>query len=115
MKHGADPETWTDENKTVALTSVCTPAATPFWYVARISEFEVFGKKNEKPATTEAATTEAPATTAAPAATTAAPAATTAAPSTEKTAEKSGCGSVAAYGVCMIVTALGAAFIRKKH
>ena len=87
-------------------------------WAARIMEFNAFGEKGAAPATTEAQTTAAPAdTTAAPADTTAAPADTTSAPAstTEKTEEKKGCGSVAAIGVAMIVTVLGAAYVSKKH
>ena len=90
------------------------------------TSFETY--PGEAAATTEAQTTAAPVTTKAaeqttaepktttaePEATTANPETTTAAPSTEKTEEKSGCGSVAAIGVAVIVSVLGAAVITKK-
>jgi len=76
--------------------------------------------KPAKPETTAAETTKAPettkkeTTTTAPA-TTKAPD-TTKAPETTKAAEtKSGCGSVAAIGVAVIVSVLGCAIIRKKQ
>ena len=89
------------------------------------------------PSAAEDTTVEEEQTTADPSATTAAPAVTTQpevttksgpksyttpvegeqtqAPETQKTEEKSGCGSVAAIGVAMIVTVLGAAYVSKKH
>ena len=66
--------------------------------------------------TKKAETTQKPVETKNPAATTAAPAATTVAPAeTTQKAEEKGCGSVAAIGVAVIVTVLGAAYVSKKH
>jgi len=93
-----------------------------FYYADRMAEFDVYGTQN-KVETTEgsSAITTAPETTKAAEVTTKAPettkaAETTNAPETTKAAEtKSGCGSVAAIGVAVVVATLGTAIIRKKH
>lgn len=106
--------------------------AAPFYYVSRITEFDVYGTPCE---ITEAETTEEekPAETTAENITTAAETAAQTTPETAATpiettaenkqpevttapaAQKSGCGSSVACGVVALVAVLGAALLRKKE
>lgn len=124
----------------VLVESHCVPKTDAWYYSARMSEFQVFGEKNERPVTTEAVTTAE--VTAAPvsdtepvtsaAVTTEAPESTavpqtsaeaeTRTPETESlpgitlpAPETSGCGAVTGAGIAGILTLLGTAVLRRKH